>query len=256
MRLKDKVAIITGAGMGMGREASVLFASEGAKVVVFDINEAAAKETADQITANGGEALVVVAAILLELTLPLTPAQVLWINMVTSGTLGLALAFEPAEDDVMRRRPRAPGEPLLSGLFVWRVVMVSVLMMCTALGLFLWELARGTDIGTARTMAVSAIVAAEMFYLLNSRFVSAPALSRRGLRGNPMLWWTLGACLLLQLAYVYLPPLQAVFGSEPLEAGEWARVVGAGLAVFVAAELEKLLRRRRAAAALLGAPAA
>src|SRR5690606_4028398 len=89
---------------------------------------------------NGGEALVIIAAILFELTLPLTPAQVLWINMVTSGTLGLALAFEPAERGIMTRRPRPPGQAPLSGFFVWRVLMVSVLMMTGALGLFLWEL--------------------------------------------------------------------------------------------------------------------
>src|SRR5690606_35215683 len=102
-----------------------------------------------------------------QLTLPLTPAQVLWINMVTSSTLGLALAFEPAEHDIMRRPPRPPGESILTGFFVWRVVMVSVLMAAGALGLFLWELDQGNSIETARTMAVNAIVAAEMFYLLN-----------------------------------------------------------------------------------------
>src|SRR5690606_9399485 len=89
---------------------------------------------------NGGESLVVIAAILFNLVLPLTPAQVLWINMVTSTCLGLALAFEPPEGNIMARRPRPPGEALLSGHFIWRVVMVSVLMMAGALGLFLWEL--------------------------------------------------------------------------------------------------------------------
>src|SRR5690606_32457577 len=107
---------------------------------------------------NGGEALVVIAAILFELTLPLTAAQVLWINMVTSSTLGLALAFEPAEKGIMARPPRSPGEALLSGFFVWRVAMVSVLMMAGALGLFLWETGAGTPVEVARTMAVNAVV--------------------------------------------------------------------------------------------------
>ena len=133
---------------------------------------------------NGGEAWVVIAAILFALTLPLTPAQILWINMVTSSTLGLALAFEPAEDGIMQRRPRPPGQPLLSGFFVWRVVLVSVLMMSGALGLFLWELSQGSSLETARTMAVNAIVVAEMFYLLNSRHVLASVLNREGLTGN------------------------------------------------------------------------
>lgn len=194
---------------------------------------------------NGGEALVVIAAILFELTLPMTPAQVLWINMVTSATLGLALAFEPAESDVMRRQPRPPSEPLLSGFFVWRVVMASVLMMSNALGLFLWELSRGTGLETARTMAVCAIVVAEMFYLVNSRFIFAPALGRAGLLGNRMVWYALAACLLLQLGFVYLPALQVVFSSTPLSAGEWLKVAGAGLALFLVAEFEKFVVRRR-----------
>src|SRR5690606_996639 len=92
---------------------------------------------------NGGEALVVIVALLLGLTLPFTPAQVLWINMVTAGTLGIALAFEPPETNIMRRRPRAPDEPLFSAFFVWRLVLVSLLMMAGALALFLYKLNAG-----------------------------------------------------------------------------------------------------------------
>ncbi|OJV48259.1 MULTISPECIES: cation-transporting P-type ATPase [unclassified Hydrogenophaga] len=244
-------------GVAMGRKGTEA-AKEAADVVLADDNfatiAAAVREgraVYDNIRkfilfmlpTNGGEALVVIAAILFGLTLPMTPAQVLWINMVTSSTLGLALAFEPGEGDLMRRPPRAPGEPLLSRFFAWRVLMVSVLMMAAALGLFLWELERGTALETARTMAVSTIVMAEMFYLLNSRFVLAPALGRAGLGGNPVVAWALGACLLLQMAFVYLPPLQAVFGTTALGAREWVGVGAAGLGVFVVAELEKAAAR-------------
>jgi len=193
---------------------------------------------------NGGEALVVIAAILFELTLPLTPAQILWINMVTSSTLGLALAFEPAEDGIMRRRPRPPGESLLSGFFVWRVLLVSTLMMTGALGLFLWELSLGTSVETARTMAVNAIVVAEMFYLINSRHVLASVLNREGLTGNPKALLAIAACIPLQLAFTHLPAMQAIFGSTDLDLLEWLKVLGAGLLVFGVAELEKLVIRR------------
>ncbi|MDR1994290.1 cation-transporting P-type ATPase [Azonexus sp.] len=193
---------------------------------------------------NGGEGLVVIAAILFELALPLTPAQVLWINMVTSSTLGLALAFEPAERGIMNRRPRPPGTALLSGFFIWRVVLISVLMMTGALGLFLWELHHGTSIETARTMAVNAVVAAEMFYLLNSRFIFAPVLNRDGLTGNRAVLLAIAACLPLQFAYTHLPAMHAVFGSTDLSPLEWLKVAGAGLLVFVVAELEKLAIRR------------
>ena len=193
---------------------------------------------------NGGEALVVIAAILFELTLPLTPAQILWINMVTSSTLGLALAFEPAEHGIMARRPRPPSAPLLSGFFVWRVTMVSLLMMTGSLGLFLWELELGKDLETARTMAVNAVVAAEMFYLLNSRHILEPALTRDGLSGNRAALAAIAACVPLQLAFTHLPVMQDIFGSSGLTALEWAKVLAAGMMVFAVAELEKLLIRR------------
>ncbi|MPM88220.1 putative cation-transporting ATPase F [bioreactor metagenome] len=193
---------------------------------------------------NGGEALVVFAAITFGLLLPMTAAQVLWINLVTSSTLGLALAFEPAEDDVMRRPPRAPGESLLSPIFVWRVVMVALLMAGASLGLFMWQIAHGASLESARTMAVSATVAAEMLYLLNSRHITRSALSLEGLFGNPMVLWAIAVCALLQLAYVYAPWLQKVFGSTPLTAAQWGWVAMSAVAVFAIAELEKFAQRR------------
>lgn len=192
---------------------------------------------------NGGEALVVTAAILFELTLPLTPAQVLWINMATSSTLGLALAFELPESDVMHRPPRDPREPLLSWFFLWRVLMVSVLMMIGALGLFLWELQQGAGLETARTMAVSTVVMAEMFYLLNSRYIYRSVLSREGLFGNRYVWIVIAVCAVLQLAYVHTAPLQKVFGSTDLTAAEWLKVCLAGALVFTVAEAEKSVIR-------------
>lgn len=201
---------------------------------------------------NGGEALVVIAAILFELTLPLTPAQVLWINMVTSSTLGLALAFEPAERDLMGRRPRPPGEALLSGFFVWRVLMVSVLMMTAALGLFLWELHDGNSIETARTMAVNAVVVAEMFYLINSRFIFAPVANRQGITGNRYVLLAIAACIPLQIAFTHAPVMQAIFDSSALSLLEWSKVLAAGLLVFCVAELEKVVIRRSGIAQRIG----
>ncbi|MFN3736261.1 cation-transporting P-type ATPase [Hydrogenophaga sp.] len=193
---------------------------------------------------NGGEALVVIAAILFELALPLTPAQVLWINLVTSSTLGLALAFEPAERGIMRRPPRPPGQPLLTGFFAWRVLMVSLLMMSGALGLFLWETQQGTPLETARTMAVNAVVMAEVFYLLNSRSVLGPVLNREGLTGNLYVLLAMAVCVALQVGFVHLPALQGVFGSTHLSADEWTKTVLCGVLVFGVAETEKWLVRR------------
>jgi magnesium-transporting ATPase (P-type) len=193
---------------------------------------------------HGGQALVVAAAILFDLTLPLTPPQVLWVNLVTSITLGLALAFEPAEHDIMDRMPRPRGEPLVSAFFIWRVMIVSTMMMTVTLGLFLWELHQGTPLEVARTMAVNAVVAAEMLYLVNSRSVAAPALSWKGLTGNPYVVFALAACVLLQLAYTYSDTLQTVFDSAALTPSEWGKVYAAAALVFAMAELEKWVVRR------------
>jgi magnesium-transporting ATPase (P-type) len=264
-------------GVAMGRKGTDA-AKEAADMVLADDNFATISSAVREgrgvydnirkfvlfmLPTNGGEGLVVVAALLFELVLPLTPVQVLWINLATSGTLGLALAFEHAESGVMRRPPRPPRETLLTGLFAWRIVMVSILMMSAALGLFLWELARGTDLAAARTIAVNAVVIAEMFYLLNSRFIFDSVLSRRGLLGNPWVPVAIGACLALQLAFTYAPPLQHVFGSTALSATQWARVVLAGAFVFSVSELEKWVwravarrgRRRRAAVKLFSVEA-
>ena len=193
---------------------------------------------------NGGEALVVIAAILFGMALPLTPVQILWINMVTSSTLGLALAFEPAEQNVMRRPPRDAGEALLSGFMIWRVAMVSVVMMIGALGLFLWELDSGTSIETARTMAVNAVVVGEMFYLINSRHIFAPTANWKGLTGNRYVLLAIAACIPLQLVFTHTSAMQAIFGSADLTVLEWLKVVAAGLLIFCVAEMEKLAIRR------------
>ena len=193
---------------------------------------------------NGGESLVVLAAIAFGLTLPLTPAQVLWVNMVTSSTLGLALAFEPAEHGIMLRPPRPPEEKLLSGFFVWRVCLVSALFMIGALGVFLWELESGAELAVARTMAVNAVVACEAFYLLNSRYIYDSVLSWKGLFGNYYVPLTMACCIPLQLLYTYSPTMQAIFGSAGLTPLQWLKVLGAGLLVFLGAELEKAVVRR------------
>ena len=103
------------------------------------------KSIAFILPTNGGEALVIVAAVLFGSVLPITPVQILWVNMVTAVTLGLALAFEPAESDVMARPPRRPDEPLLSRFLLWRIAFVSLILLAGTFGLFLYERAQGAE---------------------------------------------------------------------------------------------------------------
>ncbi len=246
-------------GVAMGFKGTEA-AKEAADIVLTDDNFASIAKAVRQgrgvydnlkkfilfmLPADGGEALVVVAGVVLALGVaPLTPAQVLWINMVTSSTLGIALAFERAEPGIMERMPRPSGAPLLSWYFAWRVAFVSVLMMIGTLGLFYLEWRNGASLASARTMAVNALVAAEMFYLLNSRSIFRTALSRQGLFGNRIALLTIGVCFLLQMIFTYTPFMQRTFGSAPLNLREWLEVLAAGLLVFIGAELEKWAVRR------------
>jgi magnesium-transporting ATPase (P-type) len=191
-----------------------------------------------------GEALLVVTAVLMGVALPISPVQILWVNLVTSVTLSLALVFEPAEEDVMRRPPRPPGEPILSGLVLWRIAFIGALMLALTFWLFHRTLAAGGSLELARTVAVNGLVACEAFYLVPARFIYASGLSPRALKGAGPALLTIALTGLVQMAFTYLPPMQALFRTAGLGWDEWAAVLAAGLALLAAAELEKTALRR------------
>jgi magnesium-transporting ATPase (P-type) len=164
--------------------------------------------------------------------------------MVTAVTLALALAFEPTEARVMRRPPRDPHEPLLTGFMLWRIGFVSVLLVIAPLGLFLWETGRGATLEEARTVAVNALVVGEIFYLFNSRYLHQSSLSREGLLGSRPVLVTSAILLALQLALTYWPPLQQLMGAAPIGVADWGLFALAGFTVFLLVELEKAVWRQ------------
>jgi len=191
-------------------------------------------------------------AILLGRTLPLTPVQVLWVNMITAVTLALALAFEPPEADVMKRPPRDPKANLLSRYCIWRITLVSALMCAGTFGMFIWMRARGAELELARAAAVNTIVMFEVFYLLNTRFILAPVLSLKGLLGSRMVLLAIAAVIVFQLAFTYIPLMQRLFGIMGIGLYEWAVLVALASSVLWVVEVEKWLvcrLRGRAAAA-------
>jgi magnesium-transporting ATPase (P-type) len=193
---------------------------------------------------NGGEAFAIIAAILLGLTLPVTAVQILWVNMVTAVTLGLPLAFEPTEPGAMLRPPRSPREPLLTSELLWKIVFVSALFAAGVFGAFYWALDRGLALETARTLAVNTLVAMEVAFLFNVRFVHGTSLSWRGALGTPPVLVSLGSVTLAQLAFTYLPLLQTAFHTRALGPVEIAVALAIGAALFFIVELEKRIRRR------------
>lgn len=164
--------------------------------------------------------------------------------MITAVTLALALAFEPPEPGVMRRPPRNPREPVLTALFLWRIGFVSLILMSGTFGLFLWDMDAGASIEHARTVAVNTLVMFEIFYLFNSRYITAPVLNREGLFGNRYILLAVGLLIVFQLGFTYLAPMQALFGTAPINAAIWARIVLVASSVLVLVGLEKAVFRR------------
>jgi magnesium-transporting ATPase (P-type) len=193
---------------------------------------------------NGGESIAVILAILLGFALPMTATQILWINLVTAVSLGLVLAFEPSEPDIMRRRPRAANAPLLSPFLLWRVILVSMLFAAVSLGIFFETIASGRGIEVARTMVVNMLVVAEIFYLFNVRYLHMHSLSVRGVLGTPAVLTAITIVLAAQLAFTYLPVMNSIFETRPLTLRDGLLIIAVGIGLMLVLEGEKFLMRK------------
>jgi Ca2+-transporting ATPase len=192
---------------------------------------------------NVGQGLVILVAILFGEALPILPVQVLWINMTTALLLGLMLAFEPSEPDIMARPPREPRTPILTGELVGRIVSVGAILLAGAFGLFEWELRQGRGLDEARTAAVAVFIVVQTFYLFNCRSLSQSVL-RVGIFSNP--WALAGSAgmLLSQIGFTYLPFMNVLFHSAPMPLISWLWVILAGAIAFLVVGFEKWLRYR------------
>jgi magnesium-transporting ATPase (P-type) len=248
-----------GIAMGLG---GTEVAKEAAAMVLTDDNFASIEAAVEEgrgvwdnlvkfitwtLPTNFGEGLVIVAAILFGSTLPITPLQILWINMTTAVLLGMPLAFEPIERGVMRRPPRRLDMPVLDAALIRRIVLVSVLLLAGAFGLFLRELQQGHTLPEARTVATNVFVLVEMFYLLNCRSLRRSFWSR-GVFSNLWVWAGSAGMLALQLLFTYWPPLNAAFQTAPIGWPEWAEIVAVAWLCSLLIGLEKYWAGRRRAA--------
>jgi magnesium-transporting ATPase (P-type) len=194
---------------------------------------------------NGAQSLVILTAVLLGLTLPLEPTQVLWINMVTSVTLSLPLASEPTEPGLMERPPRDPDAPLLSPAFLRRILLVSVLIGGVTMAVFAFETNRGVPLPSAQATAVTMLALGQLAYLFNCRFLDRSSITLDVLRGNGALWWSALALIALQLMFLYVPALNDLFGVASIGLQEWVITAVLALVVFLAVEGIKAVDRRR-----------
>lgn len=245
-------------GVAMGIKGTEV-AKEAAEMVLADDNFASIAHAVEEgrtvydnikkaitfiLPTNGGEAGIIIVAILAGFALPITPVQILWINMITAVTLALALAFEPPEPDVMERPPRDPDEPILSFFLIWRILFVSMILVIGTLGLFLWDRFHGASIEVARTVAVNTLVMFEVFYLLNTRYLHAPVLTRAGLSGNPYVYLAIGIVIAAQLMFTYAPFMQQLFGVASITVTDWFLIILVASSVFIIVELEKYVLRK------------
>lgn len=250
------------AGIAMGRGGSAA-AKEASDIVLADDNFASIvaairegrtvydnikKVISWTLPTNAGEAMVIIVALLMGLTLPITPIQILWINLVTDSTLGIALALEPSEKNVMNRPPRKRSESLLGPTLVWHVVFVALLFVIGVFGIQAYAEAQNYSLELTRTLAFNTIVVMEIFHLFFIRNIHGSSLTWKAVRGTPAVWGTVAVILLAQLAITYWPPLQALFATEAVSMVDCLLVLGIGVVLFVVIETEKQLRMRRAAA--------
>ncbi len=244
-----------GVAMGIkGTEAT----KEAAEVVLADDNFATIEYAVEEgrriydnlrksvlflLPTNGAQSLVVLIAILVGMALPLDPVQILWVNLITGVTLALALAYEPAEPDIMARPPRDPKAPLLARRFVPRIAIASGLIAAATMASF--QLARGMDLPTAeaQTWGVNTLALAQAAYLFNSRFLRESAFRREAIVGNPLAWVVVATLIVLQVMFVYVPLLNNWFNSAPVDAMGWLIPLGFAIAVFLLMELVKYLLR-------------
>ena len=245
-----------GIAMGLG---GTEVAKEAAAMVLTDDNftsiEAAVEEGRGvwdnlikfitwTLPTNFGEGLVIVAAILFGATLPITPLQILWINMTTAVLLGLTLAFEPIERGIMRRPPRRFDMPVLDAALIRRIVLVSLLLLVGSFGLFLRALDQGAGLPEARTIAVNVFVMVEIFYLFNCRSLSL-SFWRLGLFSNLWVWGGVGAMLVLQGLFTYWPPLSTIFQAAPIGLAQWVEIIVFAWLCSLLIGLEKYWTNRR-----------
>ncbi len=244
------------AGIAMGLKGSEA-AKEAAELVLADDNFASIVSAVREgrtvydnikkviswtLPTNAGESLTIIVALLLGATLPISPIQILWINLITAVTLGIALAFEPTEENTMRRPPRPRNEPLLSGELVWHIILVSILFLCGVYGMFTYAIERGYSIELARTIVLNTLVVMEIFHLFFIRNIYGTSLTWKAVRGTKVVWTTVLAITVAQFAITYLPPLQTIFSTASIPFWDGVLIVGVGVALFAIIETEKQIR--------------
>lgn len=191
---------------------------------------------------SAGEAGTIAAALLLGFALPVSPVQILWVNMITAVTLGLALAYEPPEAETMQRPPRHRNTGLLTGGLVWHVIFVTTLFLAIVFGLFTYALEKGYPLVLAQTMAMNMLVVLEIFHLFYIRNIFGTSINWNAFKGTRAVWISVIIATVAQFAVTYLPFAQPILGTQAVPLVDGLLIVGIGIVFFAVIETEKQLR--------------
>ena len=194
------------------------------------------------MTGNSSEIWTILMAPIIGLPIPLLPIHILWINLVTDGLPALALANEPAEKDVMKRPPRATNESVFAGGLGWHVLWVGMLIGALCLGIQAWAINQGND--NWQTLVFSTLCICQMTHVMAIKS-DHTLFSWKVFFSNYLLHGAVLLTFALQLALIYIPAMNTVFSTKPLSFFELSICLGAGVVVFLAVELEKLIRTRK-----------
>jgi Ca2+-transporting ATPase len=222
--------------------ASIAAAVREGRIVYDNIK----KVTIFLVSCGFGELLTIIASMLAGLHLPYLPAQILWLNLVTNGFQDVALAFEPGEKGVLRRKPRPARERILSALMIQRTLLMGSIMGLGTFIIYYLELAADVPVESARSVALTAMVFFQFYQALNCRSETLSVLEMNPL-SNPFLFVSIIGAFFAHLAVLYVPALQYVFRTVPLDFGQWLRIVLSSFIILLVVELDKYIRRRRAA---------